>query len=56
MVGFLLSLFILLLKPGMVPSAMREWCLPNWKALRLLLLFLLSVVEADNVLTILLSF
>ena len=55
MVGFLLSLVLLLLKPGRVLSVTREWCLPNLEDLLLLLLGLLAVVEADEVHTILLE-
>ena len=51
MVGFLLSLVILLLKPGIVPSVMMEWCLPDLEDL----MFLLAVVEADKAPTILLE-
>ena len=48
--GFLLSLVLLLLKPGMVTSAKREWCCPVLKDLLTVLLemLVLQAVEDAN--------
>ena len=51
--GFLLSLVLLEANPGMVPSAYREWCLPEVELLLLFLLDFLYTVEAVEALTFL---